>query len=143
MTVVYEQRFAEDNVIEYSGITSCMTVTCRLPNNVFMGVHFSAMYSQHMAGILRQMSIRINGRQVQSMYVAGAFLYWGAVPAVQFQTQNAIQTFSAALNPNDAPCFMRDLDGVGERPNFSILMGNVRVVDARTGLNITDTFNEL
>ena len=143
MIVMYEQKFAEDTVIEYSGITSCMSVTCVLPGQRFLGAHFTVMYAKHMEGILNQMNIAIGARPLQALYIAGAFMFWGNVPDyAQFSTAQAVQTYRARLGAVDT--FMLDLAGGGERPRFEFNQGAVRVTNqAAGGADITDNFNEL
>lgn len=142
--VVYEQRFGEDNWIEYSPITSCMTVTLVLPLQRLLGVHFTVAFAQHNEGIIGQMINRIGGRAVQDLYIAGAFMFWGNVPGYpQFQTNQLVQTFQNRFNPAGS-VYMLDLAGNGNRPRFQYPIGMpLQVLEMMNGNDITASFMEL
>jgi hypothetical protein len=142
--VIYEQRFGEDNVIEYSPITSCMSVTLVLPAQRLMGVHFTVAFARNNEGIIAQMQARIAPRAIQDMYIAGPFQYWGTVPGfAQFETQNIVQTFMARF-PVTGSVFMLDLAGAGNRPRFQYPIGAaLQVHDVKTMADITASFIEM
>jgi hypothetical protein len=138
-----ENRFGRyPGQLQYSGLTSCVTVTMFTPPNVLVGAHFVVSKASEITAIfagLRALQANAGGAATQ-MFIAGPTTMWNNdnLPGMpQYNSMNMVGTFQNRLNFH-AETLLLETPGTGELLTFSANAGAVTVM--MNGGNVTDDF---